>query len=282
LQGELARTTGQLRLYADVVTEGSYLDVCVEHADPHAVPPQPELRRIMVPVGPVLVFAASNFPFAFGVVGGDTASALAVSAPVLVKGHGSQPGLSAALGAVVHETVAACGMPPGVFGLLTGETAGRAAVQHATVRAVGFTGSTRGGCALHDLAAARPDPIPFFGELGSINPVVVLPGSDAERSTEVANGFVASVTGSTGQLCTKPGLLFVPRGGRVAAALPAAVAGCPPGAMLNERMRDALVASVAVLAAHPDVGDLGNGSQELPAQGFWARHGSSGCGLPPW
>ena len=270
LAGELARTTSQLRLFADVVLEGSYLDVTIDHGDADAGPAQPELRRIQVPLGPVLVFAASNFPFAFGVVGGDTASALAVGAPVLVKAHWSHPGLSAALADIVNEAVASLGLSSGVFGMVTGEESGRTALQHPTVRACGFTGSTNGGRALYDLAVSRPDPIPFFGELGSINPVVVLPGADAERPAEVAAGFVASVTGSTGQLCTKPGLLFVPRAGGVVAELPKALADSPAGPMLNKRMRDAFVADVADVVARASVQELATSDEPPPEEGFWA------------
>ncbi len=175
LRGELRRTTFQLRLFADVVDDGAYLDIRIDHADPDwpMGAPRPDLRRILHPLGPVLVFAASNFPFAFSVAGGDTASALAAGCPVVVKAHPGHPELSAATAAVVQRALADAGAPDGVFGLIFGTDAGVAALRAPQIKAASFTGSIAGGRALFDIASQRPEPIPFYGELGSVNPVFV-------------------------------------------------------------------------------------------------------------
>ncbi|MFN3867081.1 MAG: aldehyde dehydrogenase family protein, partial [Demequina sp.] len=164
LRGEVARTTGQLRLFADVVREGSYLEATIDHAVPDATPPRPDLRRMLRPLGPVAVYSASNFPFAFSVAGGDTASALAVGCPVVVKAHSGHPELSALTAAIVGEALARAGAPDGTFALVTGRQAGIALVEHPAIAAAGFTGSLGGGRALFDRAAARSTPIPFYGE----------------------------------------------------------------------------------------------------------------------
>lgn len=236
LSGELARTTNQLRLFASVLREGSYVEATLDSADANAVPPRPELRRMLRPLGPVAVFSASNFPFAFSVAGGDTASALAAGCPVVVKAHPAHPGTSEATAGVVAEAVAAAGASDGTFVLVHGQAAGSALVQHPGIAAVGFTGSVSGGRALFDLATSRPDPIPFYGELGSVNPVVVLPGAADERPEEIATGFARSLTQGVGQFCTNPGLIFVPEG--LAEHLGSAVEATTGGPMLTERMRD--------------------------------------------
>ena len=215
LTGEVARTTGQLRLFADVIIEGSYLEAIVDHADPHAQPPRPDLRRMLRPIGPVAVYAASNFPFAFSVAGGDTASALAVGCPVVVKAHPGHPKTSALTASAVADALAAAGAPDGTFALVDGYQAGVDLVQHPVIAAAAFTGSATGGRALHDLAAARPAPIPFYGELGSINPVIVTEAADAARGEELADGLAGSFTLGTGQFCTKPGVVFVPEGSQL-------------------------------------------------------------------
>lgn len=219
LSGEVARTTGQLRMFATVVEEGSYLEAIVDHADPAATPPKPDLRRLLVPLGPVAVFSASNFPFAFSVAGGDSASALAVGCPVIVKAHPGHPRLSRRTGELVAAALAEAGAPEGAFAVVEGYEAGVALVEHPAIAAVGFTGSVAGGRALFDRAAARPDPIPFFGELGSINPVVVTPAADAARGAELAAGLAGSFQLGAGQFCTKPGVVFVPRDSALEAAL---------------------------------------------------------------
>ena len=180
---------------------------------PRPTPPRPELRRLLVGVGPVAVFSASNFPFAFSVAGGDTASALAAGNPVIVKAHSGHPRLSERTAAIVAEALEAAGAPAGSLALVEGREAGNALVQHPVIQAAGFTGSLGGGRALFDLASGRPDPIPFYGELGSVNPVVITPGALAARGEALAQGLVGSFTLGVGQFCTKPGVVFVPRDG---------------------------------------------------------------------
>lgn len=256
LPGELARTRAQLEMFADAVEEGSFCEAIVDLPDPGATPPRPDLRRLLVPLGPVAVFAASNFPFAFSVAGGDTASALAAGCPVVVKAHPSHPATSVRTGEVVTEALAAAGAPDGLFAVLHGEQAGRDLVQHPAISAVGFTGSLTGGRALFDLAAGRPDPIPFYGELGSLNPAVATPAAVAARPAELADGFVGSFTLGSGQFCTKPGLLFLPAGHGLDARLSSAVRGRTVAPLLNARIRDGFVAGVRALAAVPGVREL--------------------------
>ena len=269
LTGEVARTTGQLRLFAAVIADGGYLDVVVDHADPAAAPPRPDLRRWLEPLGPVLVYAASNFPFAFSVLGGDTASALAAGCPVLVKAHGGHPGTSAAVAALAAGTVARLGLPAGVFALVVGDEQGVTALRDDRIAAAGFTGSTAGGRFLAGVAAARPRPVPFFGELGSVNPVVVTPGAVTARGAGVVQGFVASMTLGTGQFCTKPGLLFLPAGHGLDQALADAATAVAPAPLLNARIRDGLRSGLAGLAAHPAVQPLAAGPA-ASHDGSWA------------
>jgi NADP-dependent aldehyde dehydrogenase len=264
LDGELTRTTGQLRLFADVVVEGSWLEATIDTADSGAKPPRPDIRRLLVGLGPVAVYAASNFPFAFSVAGGDTAAAWAAGCPVIVKAHPGHPALSRHTAAVVADALDRAGAPPGSFGLVEGFDEGRALVTHPAVRAAAFTGSLRGGRALFDLAAARPDPIPFYGELGSINPVVVGPRRAAARAAEVAAGLVASFQLGRGQFCTKPGLVLVPNG----SALPELVAGQlhqGAGPMLTEAIATGYDAGVAALAATAGVRVVGVGPSDGPS-----------------
>ena len=213
LNGELKRSAVQLRLFADVVVDGGYLDVRIDEVDPDfALGVRPDLRRYRIPVGPVLIFSASNFPFAFSVVGGDTASALAAGCPVIVKGHPGHPELSEQTTRVAVDALNDAGAPSGVLQLITGQDAGVAMLKDPRIRAGSFTGSIRAGRMLADIAAARPVPIPFYGELGSVNPAFVTRAALDENGDGIANGFVASVAGSAGQLCTKPGFLFLPVG----------------------------------------------------------------------
>jgi NADP-dependent aldehyde dehydrogenase len=254
LGSELTRSRVQFEMFADAVDDGSFLDIVIDLPDPTAVPaPRPDLRRMLVPIGPVAVFAASNFPFAFSVAGGDTASALAAGCPVVVKAHPGHPRLSLRSGEVIAEALTEHGAPPGGFAVVHGVDAGRDLVRHRAIAAVGFTGSVAGGRALFDLAQSRPDPIPFYGELGSLNPTVVTPGALAERGAAIATGFVGSYTMGTGQFCTKPGLLFVPAGHGLDDALAAAVVGASVGPMLNARMHDGFARGVAGLAGTPGV-----------------------------
>ncbi|WP_233515215.1 aldehyde dehydrogenase (NADP(+)) [Marinitenerispora sediminis] len=250
-RGELARTTFQLRLFADVLDEGSYLEVAVDTADPGwGMGPRPDVRRMLVPLGPVVVFGASNFPFAFSTAGGDTASALAAGCPVVVKGHPGHPRLAERTGAVVARALRAAGAPDGVFAVVFGEETGRRAVLHPRTAAVGFTGSIPGGRALHDLAASRAEPIPFYGELGSVNPVFVTRAAAAARAAEILGGYLDSFTLGAGQFCTKPGVLLVPEGTRLD-GLVAQTAERAAAPLLNDRVTTGHAARLAELADHP-------------------------------
>lgn len=212
LEGEAGRTTFQLRLFADAVREGSFLEAAIDHAGQTPLGPAADVRRMLVPLGPIAVFGASNFPLAFSVPGGDTASAVAAGCPVVVKAHESHPLTSQFAFDALRAGVEDLGLPPGTVGLVHGRQAGADLVVHPLVKAVGFTGSPAGGRALLDLVNGRSEPIPFYGELGSLNPLVVTPGAAEARGAAVAEGLAASITGSAGQLCTKPGLVFVPAG----------------------------------------------------------------------
>ncbi len=264
LTGELARTCGQLRLFATTVREGSHLDVRIDPADPSATPPRPDLRRLKVARGPVAVFGASNFPLAFSVPGGDTASALAAGCPVVVKAHPSHPATSQRCGEAIAAAVAACGLPGGMFSLLHGRRTevGRALVLAAPIAAVGFTGSLAGGRALFDLGAARPDPIPVYAEMGSLNPVFLTAAALAARSEQLAEGFVGSMTLGTGQFCTKPGLVFVPdddAGRRFEQQVAAVLGEQPAGALLNAGVLGALDERLGVTRAVDGVQVLAEG-----------------------
>lgn len=247
LQGERARTCGQLRLFAEVVREGSWVDARIDTALPERQPlPRPDLRRQLRPLGPVVVFGSSNFPLAFSVAGGDTASALAAGCPVIVKAHGAHPGTSELVAGAITRAVAACGLPAGVFSLLhgAGRTIGIALVKHPLTTAVGFTGSHAAGRALFDAASARSHPIPVFAEMSSLNPVFLLPSAVRERGATLATGLLGSVTLGVGQFCTKPGLVFVVRSPETDAfltALSTAVSGATAGTMLTPGIRDAFV-----------------------------------------
>lgn len=212
LEGERGRTTGQLRLFADHIRKGDYLDRRHDAALPDRKPAaRPEIFMMQRPVGPVAVFGASNFPLAFSVAGGDTASALAAGCPVVVKGHSAHPGTSEVVAEAIHAAIASCGLPKGVFSLIQGgrRNVGSALVQHPLIKAVGFTGSLGGGRALFDLCAQRPEPIPFFGELGSVNPMFVLPEAMSTRSNEIGQGWAGSLAMGAGQFCTNPGIAVV-------------------------------------------------------------------------
>lgn len=263
LRGEIARTTSQLRMFAAVVVEGSYLEATIDHAVPEAAPPRPDLRRVLRPLGPVAVFAASNFPFAFSVVGGDTASALAVGCPVVVKAHPGHPRLSRRTAELAREALEAAGAPPGAFAVVEGFAAGLELVDHAVTTAVAFTGSLAGGRALHDRAASRPVPIPFFGELGSINPVVVTAHADATRGEELAAGLAASFQLGSGQFCTKPGVVFVPEGSVLESALLDGVVSERPR-MLTPSIAEGFAHGTARIRSLPGVAVLTAGSAGAP------------------
>ncbi|MFJ7586331.1 aldehyde dehydrogenase (NADP(+)) [Streptomyces sp. NPDC097617] len=256
LTGELARTTGQLRAFADAVDAGTYLDIRIDRADPALSPPRPELRRYKVPLGVVAVYAASNFPLAFSVPGGDTASALAAGCPVVVKAHPDHPATSELCASLLRRAAIATGLPAEVVSVVHGFDAGLELIRHPLVAAAGFTGSIRGGRALFDAAAARPVPIPFHGELGSLNPVVVTPAAAAERAEEIGSGLAGSVTLGVGQFCVKPGLVLVPEGpdgDRVTGELTKALGETEPGVLLDHRMRENFVSGVRERAALPGV-----------------------------
>ena len=246
LTGEVGRTTGQLRLMAQVVRDGAFLGVVLDQALPDATPPRPDLRRMNVPLGPVAVFAASNFPFAFSTLGGDTASALAAGCPVVVKPNPGHPRLSDAIMAIAQQALADAGAPGGVLTMVSHELQdGIDLVTDDRIEAVAFTGSQRGGLALARLAADRPRPIPFYGELGSINPIFVTPKAAAQRGAEIAEGWVGSFTLGAGQFCTKPGLLVAPRDAAIRAAAVTAVGGVPAQGMLTQPIRDAFLHGVS-------------------------------------
>ncbi len=238
LVGERARTVGQLKMFAELVREGSWLEARIDRAMPDRKPlPKPDLRRKLIPLGPVVVFGASNFPLAFSVAGGDTTSALAAGNPVVVKAHPAHPGTSELVARAILKAAARTKMPDGVFSMVHGRSheTGLRLVRHRAAKAVGFTGSLQGGRALFDVAAARPEPIPVYAEMGSTNPVFILPGALKARGTSIAEGLVQSVTLGVGQFCTNPGLVFglqgeglpefIEKTGQLAAA-------APPGTML--------------------------------------------------
>jgi len=254
LQGELKRTTFQLRLFAEVLGEGSFLDARIDPADAEwpMGAPRPDLRRQLEPVGPVVVFSASNFPFAFSVAGGDTASALAAGCSVILKAHSGHPELSLATGTIVEEALVSAGAPDGLFSVIFGTQAGRNALQDSRVKAGSFTGSIPGGRSLFDLANSRPEPIPFYGELGSTNPVFVTRAASAARADEIAAGFAGSFTMGAGQFCTKPGVLFVPEGSSIPDKLPGQVT-VQPAALLNSRIQSGYVESLGKLASSSSV-----------------------------
>lgn len=259
LQGERGRTMGQLKMFAQLRREGSYVDARIDHADPDRAPlPKPDVRCMLVPLGPVAIFGASNFPLAFSVAGGDTASAFAAGCPVVFKAHHAHMGTAALVGTAVVNAAREAHMPEGIFSLLhgRGRTVGDALVRHPVTRAVTFTGSKAGGRTLFDAAASRPDPIPVFAEMGSVNPIFVLPEAMAERGETIASGFAQSVTLGVGQFCTNPGLMFCVEDNttdafvqRVQEQMDEAV----PATMLTGQICAAYRKGLATLAAIPGV-----------------------------
>ncbi|RKT86529.1 NADP-dependent aldehyde dehydrogenase [Saccharopolyspora antimicrobica] len=261
LTGELKRTTFQLRLFAGVLDDGGYLQATVDSADPEfPLGAKPDLRRVLVPVGPVLVFAASNFPFAFSVAGGDTASALAAGCPVVLKAHPGHPRLSVRTGEIITAALAESGAPDGVFHVVLGLETGAVALRDPRVKAAAFTGSVPAGRALFDIANSRPTPIPFFGELGSLNPVFATPGAIRARGAEIAKGYVTSYSGNAGQLCTKPGLLFLPADHGLDEVLAEESRAVAAHKMLNERLHQGYCNRRAAVTEVPGVRVLAEGS----------------------
>ena len=272
IQGERGRTCGQLRLFATVIEEGSWVDARVDTAMPEREPvPKPDIRRMLMPMGPVAVFGASNFPLAFSTAGGDTASALATGNPVIVKAHPAHPGTAEMVARAIIRAAVSTGMPDGVFSMVHGfAEVGSHLVQHPMLEAVGFTGSHRAGRALFDLANDRPRPIPVFAEMGSINPVFVLPGA-LESDAGLADGLVGSVTLGCGQFCTNPGLVVGIEGDALDAFIQSVsekMAGIEPGVMLTPGIKDAYAASAKALGDHGAVKVEGQAaSAEGPASG---------------
>lgn len=277
LTGERGRTTNQLRQFAALLREGSYVEAIIDSALPGRQPaPRPSIRRMLVPIGPAAVFSASNFPLAFSVAGGDTASAFAAGCPVIVKAHPGHPATSELTAAALARAVEAEGFPAGFFSLLQGSgvAPAQALVRHPGVAAVGFTGSLRAGRAIFDAAAARPTPIPVYAEMGSVNPLVILPGALAERGAALASGLADSVTLGSGQFCTSPGLVFVmdsAAAGAFIAQFTAEMQRRQPGTLLNANVESGLARAVAGTLARPGVTAL-TGGEPMQAERFCYPH----------
>ncbi|TGG93474.1 aldehyde dehydrogenase (NADP(+)) [Natronospirillum operosum] len=273
-EGERGRTCGQLKMFARHIRAGDYLDARIDSALPDREPmPRPDIRFCKQPIGPVVVFGSSNFPLAFSAAGGDTASALAAGCPVIVKSHNSHPGSGELVAQAVARAVRQCDMPAGVFQFLSGagNDIGATLVSASEVKAVGFTGSYRGGMALHRLANERPEPIPFFAEMGSINPVVLLPEALQQRADTIAEGFVGSLSLGTGQFCVNPGLVAAVADAGLEAFSAAAARGVealPAGVMLNEGVAKAYQAGVDRLAAQAGVSRVAAGEPVGNQSGF--------------
>lgn len=262
LVGERGRTVGQLRLFADHIEKGDYLDLRHDPALPDREPlPRPDLRMIQRPIGPVAVFGASNFPLAFSVAGGDTAAALAAGCPVVVKGHSAHPGTGEIVAQAIEAAIRATGVHPGVFSLVQGgkRDVGTRLVQHPLIRAVGFTGSLAGGRALFDLCAQRDDPIPFFGELGSVNPMFLLPEAVKARGAQIGAGWAASLTMGAGQFCTNPGIAVIVDSAEAdafQAAASQALSDVAEQTMLTDGIADSYRQGVARVAAGTGVTEV--------------------------
>lgn len=288
LEGERGRTTGQLRLFAAHILKDDWLDRRHDAALPDRQPlPRPDLKLLQRPIGPVAVFGASNFPLAFSTAGGDTASALAAGCPVVVKGHSAHPGTAELVAQAIDAAIRACDLPPGTFSLIQGgkRDVGEALVQHPLIKAVGFTGSLAGGRALFNLCAARPEPIPFFGELGSVNPMFLLPAALANRSEAIAKGWAGSLTMGAGQFCTNPGIAVVIDGTEADSFVEtakAAVGAIGPQTMLTDGIaeayragRDRIAAGNGVRSVLATTCDLRNATPylyEVSGQDWLADH----------
>jgi 2,5-dioxopentanoate dehydrogenase len=265
LEGERGRTLGQLQFLARCVREGSWLDVTIDHALPERLPlPRPDLRRCNVAIGPVAVFGAANFPLAFSVAGGDTAAALAAGCPVVVKGHPAHPGTGELVARALRQAVSRCGLPAGVFSYLPGaaHALGGALVADPRIKAVGFTGSRAGGLALAAIAAARPEPIPVYAEMSSINPVILFPAAARARGAQLGRAYVASLTLGAGQFCTNPGLVIAVGAGEIETFVQAAAEAlteCPPQQMLGTGIHTNFNRGVGSLVEHQAVQTLARG-----------------------
>jgi len=273
LEGERARTVGQLRMFAQLLRDGSWTEARIVSADPSRQPlPKPELRQRHIAIGPVAVFGASNFPLAYSVAGGDTASALAAGCPVVVKGHQAHPGTSELVARSVRKAVEACGLPEGVFSLLqsSNREVGAALVAHPEIKSVGFTGSYGGGTALMRIAASRPEPIPVHAEMGSVNPVFLLPGALSKSADRIAEDFIVSLTASAGQFCTNPGMVIGIAGDDLDrfTSVASEILGkqsAPP--MLTPTIHASYVSGVDTRSQHPDVTVFGRGSGDVAPHG---------------
>jgi alpha-ketoglutaric semialdehyde dehydrogenase len=280
LEGERGRTVGQLRLFAQVVRDGHWLDATLDAALPERTPPRADLRMHRIGLGPVVVFGASNFPLAFSTGGGDTASALAAGCPVIVKAHGAHPGTAELVGRAIQAAVASCGLPEGVFSMLHGDgrTIGTALVSHPAVKAVGFTGSRQGGTALMRTAAQRPEPIPVYAEMSSINPMFLLPQALAKRPDAIGAAFIDSLTMGAGQFCTNPGLVIAidsPALDQFCSAATAALQAKPASTMLTQGIHAAFAEGVSRLAGVAGVTLLGRGQAgSAPCAGQGALFGT--------
>ncbi len=265
IQGERARTSNQMRQFAKVLRRGDYLGARIDRVQPQRQPQsRPDLRQCRMGVGPVAVFGASNFPLAFSTAGGDTAAALAAGCPVVVKAHGGHMATAEQVAEAIERAVVATAMPAGVFNMIYGGGVGEALVRHPAIQAVGFTGSLKGGRALCDLAAARPQPIPVFAEMSSINPVIVLPSALQARGEQIAQALASSVVLGCGQFCTNPGLVICIAGNAFStfvAALSAQLADQPGQTMLNAGTLRSYTEAVQRLHQHPGVRHLAGAEQ---------------------
>jgi NADP-dependent aldehyde dehydrogenase len=262
LTGELARAVFQLRFFAEVLAEGSYLEATIDTKSETPMGPRPDLRRMLTPIGPVAVFGASNFPFAFSVAGGDTASALAAGCPVIVKAHSSHPETAHLSYVAMSEGAKTFGAPASVLGIVYGREAGTNLVKHPHVQAVGFTGSIAGGTRLLEAISGRAQPIPFYGELSSLNPLIISHAAAAERAETIGSGLAASITTSSGQLCTKPGIIFVPEGEdgeRLIAALATHLTEAAISPLLNRRIYESYGDITDALDARAEVTKIASG-----------------------
>jgi alpha-ketoglutaric semialdehyde dehydrogenase len=280
LNGERGRTTGQLRMFAQLILDDDYLDMRIDEALPDRQPlPRSDIRLTHRPIGPVVVFGASNFPLAFSTAGGDTASALAAGCPVIVKGHGAHAGTAELVGQAIAAAIEACEMPAATFQLLqgAGRVVGSALVQHPDIKAVGFTGSTAGGRALYDLCHTRQSPIPFYGELGSVNPVLCLPNALAQRATQIGTAWAGSLTLGAGQFCTNPGIVVGIKGKSFDELQKAAILQLNDSAeqkMLTDGIHNAYLEGVAHLKEH--ISELTNcGQTKSSRHGFPAAFKAS-------
>jgi alpha-ketoglutaric semialdehyde dehydrogenase len=278
IRGERGRTMNQLKMFATLVREGSWVEARIDTADPGRTPvPKPDVRSVARPLGPVAVFGASNFPLAFSVAGGDTASALAAGCPVVFKGHPAHPGTCELVAGAIIKAALDTGMPDGVFSLVHGRShaVGLRLITHPLVKAIGFTGSLRGGRALYDAAAARPEPIPVYAEMGSINPVFLLPGAAHEQLDDFAKGYIGSFTLGAGQFCTNPGVAVVldqsDTTDQLTAKLQSMMSETDPATMLSSEIRKAYAAGAEKIAGQDEVAEVAQGTAGEHANAAEAR-----------